>query len=105
MESGGLLAALNTELTESLIAEGRVRELVRFIQEARKKAELEVTDRIRLRLEAPDDLAAALQSHRDYIADETLAVEIAALTAAERETASVVTIDEHEVRFVIERVE
>jgi isoleucyl-tRNA synthetase len=105
VESGGLLAALNTELTESLIAEGRVRELVRFIQEARKKADLEVTDRIRLRLEVPDDFAAALDDHRDYIADETLAVEIAALSAAQHEIASVVTIDEYEVRFLIERAE
>jgi isoleucyl-tRNA synthetase len=104
VESGGLLAALNTELTDALIAEGRVRELVRFIQEARKKAELDVTDRIRLRLEVPDDFSDALNGHRDYIADETLALEIAMLSDAERDSATVVKIDEYEVRFVIERV-
>jgi isoleucyl-tRNA synthetase len=105
VESGGVLAALNTELTDALIAEGRVRELVRFIQEARKKAELEITNRIRLRLEVPEGFTAALSAHRDYIADETLAVDITTLSAGERGAASLVRVDEYEVRFLIERAE
>src|SRR6185369_7297762 len=51
VEEGGLLAALSTEVTAELLAEGRVRELVRHVQEARKKKGLEITERIRLRID------------------------------------------------------
>ncbi|HUP59471.1 MAG TPA: DUF5915 domain-containing protein [Thermoanaerobaculia bacterium] len=61
-ERDGLLVALNKNLTPELIAEGRVRELVRHIQEARKNAGLEVTDRIRLYIDAPAELSAALDA-------------------------------------------
>jgi isoleucyl-tRNA synthetase len=104
VEDGGILAALNTELTEELVAEGRVRELVRHIQEARKKAGLEMTDRIRLRLEAPQAFSGALAAHRDYIADETLAVDIAEPSPDERAAATVATIDDYELRFLVQRV-
>ncbi|MGH9419101.1 MAG: DUF5915 domain-containing protein, partial [Thermoanaerobaculia bacterium] len=66
VEGGGLLAALRTELTEELLAEGRVRELVRHIQEARKKKGLEITDRIRLHVDAASELRPAIDVHRDY---------------------------------------
>ncbi|MBX7058807.1 MAG: isoleucine--tRNA ligase [Leptospirales bacterium] len=72
-ESGGLLVALDTRLNEALIQEGMVRELVRNIQELRKGSGLEVTDRIRLQIEASERLQAAAAQHRSYIDSETLA--------------------------------
>src|SRR5205823_14851441 len=70
VEDEGIVAALRTELTDDLLNEGRVRELVRHVQETRKKKGLEITDRIRLRIDAVPQLRRAIDAHHDYIADE-----------------------------------
>ncbi len=103
VEERGLLAALRTELTEELLAEGRVRELVRHVQEARKKKGLEITDRIRIHVDAAPELQGAIDVHRDYIAEETLAVSIDGTLEAGYEDADI-TVDGYRVRFTIERV-
>ena len=72
-EEGGWLVGLDTSLTEALEREGLARELVRTVQEARKQAGLDVSDRITLRIEGTPDVAAALDAHRDYVMEETLA--------------------------------
>ena len=72
-EEGGFLVGLDTSLTEALEREGLARELVRTVQEARKQAGLDVSDRITLRIEGSSDVAAALDVHRDYVMEETLA--------------------------------
>ncbi|HZJ10746.1 MAG TPA: isoleucine--tRNA ligase [Trueperaceae bacterium] len=76
VEDRGYLAALNTTLTPSLVREGLARDAVRLIQNARKDAGLEVSDRIRLELAASGELLLALQQHRASIAAEVLATEI-----------------------------
>ena len=74
-EEGGYLVALDTRLTDELRTEGLARELVRTVQEARKQAGLEVSDRIVLRIDGSDAATAAIAAHRDFIMSETLAVE------------------------------
>jgi isoleucyl-tRNA synthetase len=71
---GPYLCALDTNLTPELVNEGLAREFVHHIQEARKKADLDIADRIYLYVEASQGLAAAIQVHRDYIMGETLAL-------------------------------
>lgn len=71
-EEGGYLVGLETALTEELVQEGVARELVRTVQEARKDAGLEVSDRIVLDIEGNELLMSALAGYRDYIAAETL---------------------------------
>jgi isoleucyl-tRNA synthetase len=74
----GETVALDLDLTPELRRLGTAREAIRLIQEARKSAGLEISDRIALRWAATDDdVAAALREHRDMIADEVLAVEFA----------------------------
>ncbi len=73
---GGLTVALELELTPELRLEGLAREIVRVVQDARKAAGFDVSDRIALGVEAGGSLAEALAAHRDYVANETLAVEI-----------------------------
>jgi len=75
-EGNGFLLALATELDAELIREGLVRDLVRNIQNLRKEIGLDVADRIRIAYFATDEPAAAIASHIDYLAGETLAVEI-----------------------------
>ena len=74
-EDGGYLVALDTTLTPELVVEGRARELVRAVQEARKQAGLEVSDRIALGVRGGASLAETLALYRRLIMDETLAAE------------------------------
>ena len=80
-EEGGYVVALNTEISEELRREGLARDLVRNIQDARKDAGLQISDRIRLSLEMPADLAAAVTPHVEYLRTETLADDIAFASA------------------------
>jgi len=73
-EDGAYVAALVTDLTPELVAEGLAREFVRRVQDLRKTAELDVADRIELFVEASAGLRSAIEAHRDYITGETLAV-------------------------------
>ncbi|MCK5329273.1 MAG: class I tRNA ligase family protein, partial [Candidatus Latescibacteria bacterium] len=71
-EEDGYVVALNTELTESLEDEGFARELVHKIQNMRKEAGFEVSDRIALSYRATPRLEQAIEAFRDYIRAETL---------------------------------
>ena len=73
-EEGGYLVGLDTSLTEALEREGLARELVRTVQETRKQAGLDVSDRIVLRIDGTPEVTAALDAHRDYVMEETLAI-------------------------------
>ena len=69
--------ALSTELTHALTLEGFARELVNKIQNMRKDADFNVSDRIKLSLETPSPLVKeAFQVHQDYILQETLTTTI-----------------------------
>ncbi|HZD17844.1 MAG TPA: class I tRNA ligase family protein, partial [Actinomycetota bacterium] len=70
---GTLTVALELEVTPELEREGLARELVRLVQDARREAGLEVSDRIALGVETSGALADALAQHRDYVSAETLA--------------------------------
>ena len=73
---GSHAVALELEIDDELRVEGWAREIVRAVQLARQEAGLEVTDRIVLTLDGDDALLGAARAHQDYIAGETLAVEV-----------------------------
>jgi isoleucyl-tRNA synthetase len=74
---GGGFVLLDTHVTPELEAEGTARDLIRSVQDARKAAGLEVSDRIRLRLVLDQASVAAARTHAELIAAETLAVDFA----------------------------
>jgi isoleucyl-tRNA synthetase len=71
---GAHAVALDLEIDDGLLREGRAREIVRAVQTARKNAGLEVEDRIELALRGDPELTEAAKEHREHIAGETLAV-------------------------------
>ena len=72
LPSGGF-AVFNLTMTDELKAEGYARDAIREIQDTRKKAGLDVADRIALTLFVPDNRLAELDAHRALIQKETLA--------------------------------
>ncbi|GGB98096.1 isoleucine--tRNA ligase [Cellulomonas carbonis] len=76
LRDGGVVL-LDTGLDDALRAEGFARDVVRVVQDERKAAGLQVSDRIRLALTVGAEHVAAVEAHRDMIARETLATELA----------------------------
>ncbi|HEY7750713.1 MAG TPA: DUF5915 domain-containing protein, partial [Ignavibacteriaceae bacterium] len=70
---GGIIVALDTELDDNLIAEGLAREFVNRVQNMRKDAGFEVTDKINIDYNGNDILVNAIKNFSHYIASETLA--------------------------------
>ena len=69
----GVVVALSTEITPELELEGDARDLVRVIQDLRKEADFEFSDRITLGIRGADDVMAV---HREYVMNETLATSL-----------------------------
>ncbi len=80
---GAYLAALVTELTPELVQEGLAREFVRRVQDLRKQADLDISDRIRVVFSATPALEQAVQAYPNYISTETLALELVSGEVAE----------------------
>ncbi|WP_066526304.1 isoleucine--tRNA ligase [Corynebacterium bouchesdurhonense] len=74
------LVVLDTRVTEELEAEGWAADVIRGLQDARKQAGLEVSDRIAVRLSVPADRAEWAERHADHIAAETLATDFVVVT-------------------------
>jgi isoleucyl-tRNA synthetase len=64
---------LHTEVTEELEREGLARDIIRAIQQERKNAGLDVSDRISLTLDGDEAVAQAFEVYRELISSETLA--------------------------------
>jgi isoleucyl-tRNA synthetase len=77
LKTGDWVVTLNTVLTPELEREGLARDLVRLVQQARKAAELQVSDRISLTVTASTSWLDALSAHNDYVTSETLATTLA----------------------------
>jgi len=77
-DAGGIVVGIDTEITPELEREGLARDIVRRVQDTRKNAGLEIEDRITLRYQAGEALSAVFEALGEYIADETLAIEMRA---------------------------
>ncbi|WP_216378855.1 isoleucine--tRNA ligase [Arcanobacterium phocae] len=78
--ASGAFVVLDTVLDDELEAEGYARDVIRAVQDQRKAEDLHVADRIRLVLTVPEEHRAAVETHREMISAETLAVESEVLT-------------------------
>ena len=101
---GKLTVALDITLTDELRAEGVARELINRIQNIRKDSGFEVTDKIRVEIEQKPLVADAIAHYADYIASQTLAVEVR--TAPQPQGAVVVNsdIDDEPLQIAVSRI-
>jgi len=79
----GVTVAVDVVLTSELVNEGLAREVVRRVQSLRKEADFNLDDRILTTYQADGELAEAVEVWRDFIAAETLSVELVAGEPAE----------------------
>jgi isoleucyl-tRNA synthetase len=77
----GGVVVLDTAVTPQLAAEGLARDVIRVVQQARREAELDVSDRIALTVSAAEPVRAAVEAHRDFVAGETLATGVTLVDA------------------------
>jgi isoleucyl-tRNA synthetase len=96
----GRAVALSLELDEELRHEGLAREIVHAVQNARKQAGLEVSDRISLSLAGDEELLTAARAHEEYLSGETLAT---AVRYDGNEGGDTSVIDGRELRISVER--
>ncbi len=74
-DSSGVVV-LETHITDELFNEGLARDLVRYIQQARKEAEFHISDKITIKLNTTSGLLASVKPYLNYIAEQTLAKSI-----------------------------
>jgi len=76
VEEEGIIVGVNTVVTEELKTEGLARDIVRRIQNQRKDAGFDIADQIETYYETGPKLTEVFNTHRDYIAAETLSTSI-----------------------------
>ncbi|WP_199438970.1 isoleucine--tRNA ligase [Umezawaea beigongshangensis] len=103
LPGGGGLVVLDTAVTPELAAEGVARDLVRVVQQARKDAGLDVSDRIALTLQLPAEVAEAVRTFENFVAGETLADEVTHAEVGDGTGSDGVVGDGAKVRVLVER--
>ena len=98
---GKLTVALDITITDELRREGVARELVNRIQNIRKESGFEVTDKIRVEIEATELTTPAIESFAEYIAQQTLALEVKASAAPAGDKVVDSDIDESPLKIAI----
>ncbi|WP_138315601.1 isoleucine--tRNA ligase [Rhodoluna limnophila] len=93
---------LDGAVSTELAAEGLARDVIRAVQNARKEAGLDVSDRIKLTLTADADVLAAVNAHAELVKSETLTVELDSVTAAVTD-AAVAVGDGQQVAVLVEK--
>jgi isoleucyl-tRNA synthetase len=78
-QEAGYLVAVTTELDQALVQEGYARELVRRVQQLRKDAGLEISDRIVTYIADSELMHEVLAHFGAYVRDETLSVDLVQL--------------------------
>ncbi|MEK6278212.1 MAG: isoleucine--tRNA ligase [Actinomycetota bacterium] len=96
----GHAVALQLELDDDLRREGLAREIVHAVQNARKVAGLDVSDRIELKLGGDEELLEAARAHESYVAGETLATSVAYDADS---SGDVISIEGRELRIALSR--
>jgi len=97
---GNLTVALDILLTPELLEEGIARELINRIQNMRKESGFEVTDKIRIAIQRHPGLNAAVENFGDFIANQTLAVEIKLVDKLNEGESKEIDLDEEMKTFI-----
>ena len=99
---------LDTTVTPELAAEGLARDVIRAVQQARRDADLDVSDRISLTVSSDDDVWAATVAHQELIMLETLSVQFGSAGSAhplpEGQGVDAVVGDNQRIRILVKKI-
>ena len=101
---GGLVVALDTALTPELEQEGLAREIVRRVQELRKQADYDLTDRIVVQYQAEGALAKAIVAFEPAITAEVLADALKRVETPSGDQVLEDEVDGHAITLAVKRV-
>ncbi|MFZ2487227.1 MAG: class I tRNA ligase family protein [Anaerolineae bacterium] len=101
----GIVVALGTVITPALRAEGLAREVVRQIQQMRKQADFELSDRIVTTYQTDDaELTQAIGEYAAYVQEETLSTSLEAVKTATGELVETASFDSATITLGVRRV-
>ena len=98
------LGAVSALVEEEKISVDELRELIDRIQNIRKESGFEVTDKIRVEIENKPCVAEGIARYADYIASQTLAVEVRSSDDPQGEAVVASDVDEEPIRIAVTRV-
>ncbi len=101
---GKLTVALDITVTDDLRREGVAREVINRIQNIRKDSGFEVTDRIRVEIEAKEAVVGAVAAYADYIGQQTLARDVRTAALPEGEFVVESEIDEEPLKIAVTKL-
>ncbi len=99
---GTLTVALDIQLTDDLKREGIARELKKRIQDSRKQNGLEITDRIKVRLNSNADTDSAVREYEEWIKSQVLADSIELVAGMEQ--GEDISFDDYSFKLQIEKI-
>ena len=73
---GGIVVAIDKHISDELLKEGIVRDVIRHVQNFRKESNLEVQDRIEIAIQGDKSILDAINENKNYFMNEILAVSI-----------------------------
>lgn len=97
---GKITVALDIQVSEALKLEGLAREFINRIQNLRKESNFDVTDKIKLKIQRHDAINKAIEVHGEYIASQTLAIEVSLVEKCNENSAREVEIDEEILTYI-----
>ncbi len=100
----GCLVALDTRVTAELADEGLAREIAHRIQGLRRNAQFDLTDRIVTYYQGPEELGRVMQSHADYISQETLSEQLVPGALQDAEGSETQKVEGMEVTLAVKRL-
>jgi isoleucyl-tRNA synthetase len=103
-QEGSVTVALDVARTPKLIAEGLAREVVNRVQNMRKQAGYEVSDRVNVQYHATGQLLSAVESFSERIRNETLALELDATRSPEGDLVETFDIESDQLTVSVTRV-
>jgi isoleucyl-tRNA synthetase len=101
LRSDDAVITLDTAVTPELEREGLARDVIRAIQQARKDADLVVTDRIHVQLDAPANILDAVRAHEAMVTTAVLALDLTTGPAPDGTVVHEAKIDGQPVRLAI----
>ena len=104
LSSQDAIVILDIKIDEDLELEGLARDVVRAVQQARKDADLQISDRIKLGISCSDHLNKAIKLHKDYICSQTLCQEIEYRLLQQYDHKSNIKIDNEDLELTIKRI-